>query len=241
MSSRFSLSYLFLNLLGGVECGTLPRPTIWRVCHLSRVAQGVRVRATSPIRARGFGELERALDRLGGLRPLLAPYLAPTVLPEIQVSCSRSRLFHSGAVQQRLRSRLGRELGVAVTEEKKPEKPVNQEGNEGQQPPSAPVLHVRIAEDMVQVSCQCPSVLLTLHLRLAAISRGGWGGLLPKGTSPGHSECTVARGAQSSVRNVRLMAVFSPQTYAAACLLAAGYAPGTPLFDPFCGSGTVAA
>ncbi len=88
-----------LGLIGRVtEGGVLVRgdlAVLRQLLRRSRVAQSVRVRL-KPFRAENFGALEAGLARL----PWHA-YFEVGARPEVRVTCRRSRLYHSGAVEAR--------------------------------------------------------------------------------------------------------------------------------------------
>jgi putative N6-adenine-specific DNA methylase len=96
------------------------------LCLGSRLAEGVRVRLRSFV-ARDFAGLEAGLQRLP-----FAAYVPKGAPLEVRVTCHRSRLWHSGAVEARV-------LGVLKAEP-------------GRQEEGALGLFVRITGDAVQVS-----------------------------------------------------------------------------------------
>ena len=82
---------------GGLELRGEAR-WVWQVALRSRLAESVRVRLGRPFRARTFDELRAGLLRL----PWSAFVPRRSAAPQVRVTCHRSRLFHSGAVAQRL-------------------------------------------------------------------------------------------------------------------------------------------
>jgi putative N6-adenine-specific DNA methylase len=98
----------FRVLQGGVEA-RLNVEELYLVCAASRLAEGVRVRLKA-FGARSFSELEAGLRKL----PWRA-YLSQGSLVDVRVTCEHSRLWHSGAVQERVESCL-REAVSARTE-----------------------------------------------------------------------------------------------------------------------------
>ena len=71
-------------------------PDLWTVCLASRLSEGVRVRLKAFV-ARDFATLEQELLRL----PFSA-YLPRGSLAEVRVVSHRSKLWHSGAVIERV-------------------------------------------------------------------------------------------------------------------------------------------
>ncbi len=114
--------------LGGVECrgdGEL----LQKVCLLSRLAESVRLRLKE-FEAREFSELEKKLRAL----PFRA-YLAPGTRVRVKVVCHQSKLWHSGAVEERTLRVLSQHVGLEPSDAK-----------------GAQVIHVRLENDKVQVS-----------------------------------------------------------------------------------------
>jgi len=168
------------RLTGGLELAG-DRRSLWTVACCSRVAETVRVRVGSPFVATSFEDLRQGLLRL----PWAAYLRRGGSLPRVRVTCHRSRLYHSGAVAQRVEQVLAQRLGDEAGDE-----------TEGQ-------VYLRLERNRVQVSID-------------------------------------ASGDPLHRRGYRLQVGQAPlrETLAAACLQAAGYAGG-PLWDPFCGSGTL--
>lgn len=90
---------------GGVELAGDQRD-LWRVLLCSRLAETVRVRLGRPFRAMSFSQLQQRAERL----PWAAFLVRGAPLPRIQVTCHGSRLYHSGAVEQRIAEVLQRRL-----------------------------------------------------------------------------------------------------------------------------------
>lgn len=123
-----------LGLIGRITAGgVLVRgdlAVLRRLLQRSRVAQSVRARL-KPFRAANFRELEAGFARL----PWHA-YFEADARPEFRVSCRRSRLYHSGAVEERAlqgfqRGRRCEQLGEGMRVQR---------------------VYVRIERDWVQVS-----------------------------------------------------------------------------------------
>jgi putative N6-adenine-specific DNA methylase len=169
---------------GGVEL-VGPRETLWGVALCSRLAEGLRVRLGQAFRAASFAELEARLMRLAW-----AAFVGRGgSMPRIRVTCRRSRLYHSGAVEERIARVLSRRLGC---------RPVRPEERSGL------TVFARLEHDRVQISVD-------------------------------------ATGEPLHRRGYRLEAGQAPlrETLAAALLQAAGYRGDRPLWDPFCGAGTI--
>jgi len=160
-----------------------------------RTATRVLVRVDE-FRAATFHELEKRTARIDWGR-----WIAPGREVTLRVTCRKSRLYHSGAVAERVAGVLaplvGRvEVGGAETATAGGDEP-NDDGRQ--------LLVVRLLNDRCTLSLDSSGALL--HQR---------GYRLASGKAP------------------------LRETLGAALLLASGWAPGTPLVDPFCGSGTLA-
>lgn len=174
-------------LAGGVEVsGELS--ALWAIHLKSRLAENVRLRL-KPFRAKSFPELVGELSKL----PWHA-YLRPGRALDVSVTCHKSRLYHSGAVAERVREVIEARLGA-------PALPPATDGS-GQR------VFVRLDHDGVQVSVDASGE--RLH----------------------------KRGYRSHVGAAPLR-----ETLAAALALqletASGEGAATPVWDPFCGSGTL--
>lgn len=95
---------------GGIEV-TGDITTLWRITCCSRLAESVRVRLGHPRSVTTFDELEQYVSRL----PWAAFIPRQQGLPDIKVSCRRSRLYHSGAVKQRIASILTKLLACEAS------------------------------------------------------------------------------------------------------------------------------
>lgn len=121
----------------------------------------------------------------------------------VRAAAHKSRLYHTGAVAERVQQAVAARLGAAVELVRRPE-----DGEDGPEDSSG-------RADMLVV------------VRL------------------GRDRCTVSvdsSGEPLHRRGYRLATGKAPlrPTLAAALLAAAGWRPGEPLLDPFCGSGTIA-
>ncbi len=120
------------ELEGGVELrGTTE--DLWRTCLSSRVGESVRLRL-KPFRAKDFDSLKAGLDRL----PWHA-YLPRDVEVRVDVTCHRSRLWHSDAVAERALEVLAARRGV---------RPTSDPANDA----TSMRVFVRLERDEVQVS-----------------------------------------------------------------------------------------
>lgn len=108
----------------------LSTPELWTVCLGCRLSEGVRVRLKAFV-ARDFATLEQEIARL----PFSA-YLGRGSLAEVRVVSHRSKLWHSGAVIERVENVLLSRFGVG-----------SGAGEEG-----ATVVFVRLTGDTAQVS-----------------------------------------------------------------------------------------
>ncbi len=123
---------------GGVE-GTVSRLVFWRIHRESALAESLRVRLKS-FHAASFSALEAGLSKL----PWHAYATAHTPL-EVRVSCSKSRLYHSEAIVERV---------VRVVGERLRSRP------DGARP-SAPLrIHLRLERDVVTPSIDSSGELL---------------------------------------------------------------------------------
>lgn len=126
------LGFSAVKKVGGVELRT-GAEGLYRLCMSSRLAESVRVRLR-PFVARDFETLEENLARL----PWRA-YLRTGEQVEVRAVCQRSRLWHSGAVEERTARVLGERLGAISS------------AAAGQ---PARKVFVRIEKDSVQVSVE---------------------------------------------------------------------------------------
>ncbi len=154
-----------------------------RELYLANVALGTATRvlvAAATLTARSFATLE---ERLGQVD--LGPWIAPGEAVRLRITSHRSRLVHTGAIEERVR----RVLAL----------PSPQEGDD-----AAALVVVRVDHD--RFSFRVDASGAPLHHR-------GWRG----------------PAAKAPLR----------ETLAAAALRTVGWEPGSPLVDPFAGSGTI--
>jgi putative N6-adenine-specific DNA methylase len=135
---------------GGVawsgDSASMARANLW-----SRTASRIIVRIAE-FRARTFFELERHAKRLPWDR-----FVAPSSAVTFRVTCRKSKLYHSGAVAERLAESLGRLVaGARVT-------PAGSDDDESAAPSASQLFIVRVLHDTVTVSADSSGALL--HLR----------------------------------------------------------------------------
>lgn len=154
-----------------------------------RTASRVIVRLTR-FHARTFGELERHSSKIPWSR-----FIAPGRTFDLRVTSRKSRLYHSGAVAERIERVVAQATGGMRAEGE------SSEEHEGER---AQLIIVRLERDECTINMDSSGALL--HMR-------------------GYRRAT----AKAPMR----------ETIAAAMLLACEWRPEEPLFDPFCGSGTI--
>lgn len=135
---------------GGVawsgDTASIARANLW-----SRTTSRIIVRVAE-FRARTFFELERHAKRLPWDR-----FVAPSSAVAFRVTCRKSKLYHSGAVAERLAESLGRLVaGARVT-------PAGADDDESAAPSASQRFIVRVLHDTVTVSADSSGALL--HLR----------------------------------------------------------------------------
>ena len=147
-------------------------------------------------RAATFHELEKRTARIEWGR-----WIAPGRDVTLRVTCRKSRLYHSGAVAERVAGVLAPLVGRVDVGGAEPATAGGEEPNDDDRQ----LVVVRLLNDRCTISLDSSGALL--HQR---------GYRLASGKAP------------------------LRETLGAALLLASGWEPGTPLVDPFCGSGTLA-
>lgn len=191
---------------GGVEVDA-PLAEVARLNLWLRTASRVLVRMGT-VEATKFPELVRKAAALPWER-----FVGKGAAVALRVTCRKSRLYHSGAVAERLHAALEQRLGgkvelrKAAAEDEPPSGTALGDSSLGQflGTAHAPQLFVaRFDHDVLTVSADSSGALL--HQR-------GWRG----------------PSAKAPLR----------ETLAAALLLAARWDPATPLCDPLCGAGTI--
>ncbi len=169
-----------------------------------RTASRILVRVDE-FRAANFHELEKRTARIDWSR-----WLSPGCEVSLRVTCRKSRLYHSGAVAERVVKELEQ---VSVRAAAPGGSASSAAGGAASNAP---------AEEW---ESEGASQLLVVRLL--------------------HDRCTISidsSGALLHRRGYRMATGKAPlrETLGAALILASGWVPGTPLLDPFCGSGTIA-
>ncbi len=137
-------------VLGGCEVQVDP-VGVWGVVLRSRLTESARVRIGA-FSARTFDELTAGMAKLPW-----AAWLPRCSTPEVRVSCTKSKLWHSGAVQERVQAQVHARLSDA----KQPN---------SFHPPAARV-YVRIDHDAVRVSVDASGELLHRRGERTAVGR----------------------------------------------------------------------
>ncbi|HEU6450801.1 MAG TPA: THUMP domain-containing protein [Gemmatimonadaceae bacterium] len=173
--------------------------------HL-RTASRVLVRLAS-FHVRALGELERRARELEWSR-----FMAPGRSVRLRVTCRKSRLYHTGAVAERVANALTSRSG-ALTDAATIGNAVGVRGEREAAPPD---------DDDVDDDENQLVVVRIFHDR-CTVSIDSSGALLHR-------------------RGYRLATAKAPlrETLAAALLIASEWDPHSPLLDPMCGSGTIA-
>ena len=174
-----------------------------------RTVSRVLIRLAS-FNAASFATLEKEARKVEWSRVIAAGGVVRT-----RVTCKKSKLYHSGAVAERVEKAIERAVkGVtferAKTSEDDAESVSDLEGG-------APTTATRLAI--------APGQLIVVRLD--------------------HDKCTISADASGELlhrRGYRLAVARAPlrETLAAAMLIGSGYDPKRPLADPMCGSGTIA-
>jgi len=197
-------------LPGAVEPGGVAfsgaEQTMFRANLHSRIASRVMARV-GRFRARALSELERRAKQLPWER-----YLAPGTAVQLRVTCRKSKLYHSGAVAERIATaiaaRVDRIGGVAPVSARDAAADDNGDDDSGDNASGAPhsqLFVVRVLHDECSISADTSGTLL-------------------------HRRGYRAATAKAPVR----------ETLAAALLVAGGWDTSAPLLDPMCGAGTIA-
>jgi putative N6-adenine-specific DNA methylase len=131
---------------GGVSWSG-PAESVYRANLHLRTASRVVVRAGT-FRARTFAELER-----GAAKIPWSSYVTPRRPVRFRVTCKKSRLYHTGAVVQRLASAVGPVVGDAALVSAV-------RGSDELDAPDAQLFVVRIDHDMVTISADSSGALL---------------------------------------------------------------------------------
>lgn len=206
---------------GGIEFSATPALLYAANLH-SRTASRIVVRVAE-FGARTFFELERHAKKIPWER-----FVAPGGAVSFRVTSRKSKLYHHGAIEERLlrwageAGFAGESEGSRVTSEEsrvKSEEEVNSEaadGGAGAPTNGAPPFHSSLFTPHSQL------FLVRLHRDRVTVSADSSGELLHR-------------------RGYRLATAKAPvrETLAAAMLLASGWDGTAPLIDPLCGAGTI--
>lgn len=187
---------------GGVEL-RLRLQELQLVCSSSRLAEGVRVRLKA-FRAHTFEELERGLGAL----PFRA-YLARGAEVRVSVVCHRSRLYHSGAVRERVERTLEAALGAKpISDSQGSSESATDDDESACDDGNSQLgrLFVRLENDEVQVSVD--AVGGRLHRR-------------------GYRKMSEKASIRETLASAMIFA------------LSGVSGPSGVLWDPFCGAGTI--
>lgn len=171
-----------------------------------RTASRVLVRAAR-FHARALGELERRAGQVPWDR-----FIPPGADVRLRATSRKSRLYHQGAVAERVGEAIAARLGGAWhtgaetgdASERGPGEHESAPASDAMAEANHPLVVVRLLRDECEISVDTSGALL---------HRRGW--RLATGKAP------------------------LRETLAAALLTASGWDPATPLLDPFCGSGTI--
>lgn len=173
--------------------------------HL-RTASRVLVRLGS-FHARALGELERRAKELAWPR-----FIGPGRAVRLRVTCKKSRLYHSGAVAERIANAMTARSGgltdrssIGNSLESRVDRAGTPPGDDEADDDESQLVVARVFQDVCTISVD-------------------------------------SSGAPLHRRGYRLATAKAPlrETLAAALLLASEWDPRTPLVDPMCGSGTIA-
>lgn len=235
MSTRYDLFAVTAHGLGelcareladlGVEGKPVQGGVEWRGTAESMYRANLELRTASRViarvgefRARGFPELERRAARLPWLE-----FLQPGAAVRLRVTCRKSRLYHDGAVAERVARVLADVAGISGPE--------------------------RAADDDLEDDAHA-SAAARHEDRAAEMQHGG---AASGNSGPGaqliivrflRDVCTISidsSGALLHQRGYRQAIAKAPlrETIAAAMVLASGWRRAQPLIDPLCGSGTI--
>lgn len=184
--------------------------SLYRAALHLRLASRIVVRAGA-FGARGFAELERHARRIDWQR-----FLAPGVPVRLRVTARKSRLYHEGAIAERLLGVIGRPAATgpanaraaggrdSATAARAASGPVRANGDDEEPDDNAQLIVVRFLRDRCTISVDAAGALL--H----------------------------RRGYRQELGKAPLR-----ETLAAAMLHVVAPASTVPLLDPLCGSGTI--
>lgn len=123
---------------GGLEC-RVTLQELWVLCHDLRVAASIRVRV-GKVHAPNFDALQQGLGRLA-----LTAYLERDVLPRVSAQSTRSALYHTQAIEERVR-------GFFADRAQVNGKTRNAYVQRATVPDDAPLVYVRVVHDAATIS-----------------------------------------------------------------------------------------
>lgn len=224
-----------IGVSGTVETGGVswrgPARTMYQANLQVRTASRVLARV-GEFRARGFAELERHASKLPW-----QDFLLPGAAVVLRVTCRKSKLYHEGAVAERIARVLADKAGVTVlgTNAEDDDTDAVATDVEAADAESTDV-NARDAEstDVIgalaaDTAARAPAISSSAQLIIVRFMR---------------DVCTISvdsSGALLHQRGYRQALAKAPlrETIAAAMLLASGWRGDSPLIDPLCGSGTI--
>ena len=173
-------------------------------------------------RARGFAELERRASKLPW-----QDFLLPGTTVVLRVTCRKSKLYHEGAVAERIARVLSDKAGVTVL------------GTNAEDDDADPGDADAAATDTTATDAAATDA--ADRAAAAAVSSSGAQLIIVRFM---RDVCTISMdssGALLHQRGYRQALAKAPlrETIAAALLLASGWRGDSPLIDPLCGSGTI--
>ena len=214
---------LQIGVAGRVETGGVswrgPAASMYQVNLNVRTASRVIARV-GEFRARGFAELERHASKLPWQE-----FMLPGAAVVLRVTCRKSKLYHEGAVAERIARVLSARAGVTVlgTNADDDEVDDNAAGADaadadaaGADVPGAEGTGTAVTRSSAQL------IIVRFMRDVCTISVDSSGALLHQ------------RGYRQALAKAPLR-----ETIAAALLLASGWRGDSPLIDPLCGSGTI--
>lgn len=234
----------------GIEAVAEPGGVSWEGDAGQMQAANLRLRTASRVlvrvaefKARAFYEMERHTDRIAWER-----FLGPGSTVRVRVTSSKSKLYHEGAIQERiLRSVLARVSGVTAAG---PAMDEDDEEGEAQGAPAASAAQPGGssgdgdgAAQQERETVDDPDVTPVIPAAPAADGTVGMPAQLFV-VRFHRDRCTISADASGDLlhrRGYRLAVARAPlrETLACAMLRACGWRADAPLLDPFCGAGTI--
>ena len=219
-----------IGVSGAVEAGGVswrgPARTMYQANLQVRTASRVIARV-GEFRARGFAELERHASKLPW-----QDFLVPGATVVLRVTCRKSKLYHEGAVAERIARVLAEKAGVTVL------------GTNAEDDDTDAVVSDAIATDVKATDAESTDAIGALAANTAARAPAISSNAQLIIVRFMRDVCTISvdsSGALLHQRGYRQALAKAPlrETIAAAMLLASGWRGDSPLIDPLCGSGTI--